>query len=58
MILVARRDERLIELAQELQREHPKLLVHKVWVPPFGGGTHNALPQNGGGHGFPAADQT
>ncbi len=28
MILVARRDERLIELAQELQREHPKLLVH------------------------------
>jgi len=28
MILVARRDERLIELAQELQREHPKLLAH------------------------------
>ncbi len=28
MILVARRDERLIELADELQREHPKLVVH------------------------------
>ena len=28
MILVARRDERLIELADQLQREHPKLLVH------------------------------
>ena len=28
MILVARRDERLIELADELQREHPKLIVH------------------------------
>jgi short-subunit dehydrogenase len=28
MILVARRDERLIELADQMQREHPKLLVH------------------------------
>src|SRR5215472_17431822 len=28
MILVARRDERLIELANQLQREHPKLVVH------------------------------
>ena len=28
IILVARRDERLIELADELQRQHPKLLVH------------------------------
>lgn len=28
MILVARRDERLVELADHLQREHPKLLVH------------------------------
>jgi short-subunit dehydrogenase len=28
MILVARRDERLIELADELQREHPELVVH------------------------------
>ena len=28
MILVARRDERLIELADQLQREHPKLIVH------------------------------
>ena len=28
MILVARRDERLIELADQLQRERPKLLVH------------------------------
>jgi hypothetical protein len=22
----------------------PKLLAHRVWSPPFGGGTHNALP--------------
>ena len=22
----------------------PKLIVHRVWAPPFGGGTHNALP--------------
>ena len=28
MILVARRDERLAEFANELHREHPKLLVH------------------------------
>ena len=28
MILVARRDERLLELADQLQREHPKLSVH------------------------------
>jgi len=28
MILVARRDERLIELAAQLQREHPGLFVH------------------------------
>jgi short-subunit dehydrogenase len=28
MILVARRDERLIELADQLQREHPKLVIH------------------------------
>jgi short-subunit dehydrogenase len=28
MILVARRDEKLIELADQLQREHPKLVVH------------------------------
>jgi hypothetical protein len=28
MILVARRDEKLIELADQLQREHPNLLVH------------------------------
>src|SRR6266481_6089247 len=28
MTLVARRDERLVELAGQLQREHPKLLVH------------------------------
>ena len=25
-------------------RANPKLIVHKVWAPPFGGGTHNALP--------------
>jgi len=28
MILVARRDEKLIELADRLKREHPKLVVH------------------------------
>jgi short-subunit dehydrogenase len=28
MILIARRDQRLIELADELQQEHPKLLVY------------------------------
>jgi short-subunit dehydrogenase len=28
MILIARRDEKLIELADRLQREHPKLIVH------------------------------
>jgi short-subunit dehydrogenase len=28
LILVARRDERLIDLAAELQRDHPKLAVH------------------------------
>ena len=28
LILVARRDERLIDLADQLQREYPKLLVH------------------------------
>jgi hypothetical protein len=28
LILVARRDERLIELADHLKREHPKLVVH------------------------------
>src|SRR5262249_39578786 len=28
MILLARRDERLVELADQLQRDHPKLLVH------------------------------
>ncbi|HUC17453.1 MAG TPA: hypothetical protein VMA37_07185 [Acetobacteraceae bacterium] len=25
-------------------RTNPHLIVHKVWAPPFGGGTHNALP--------------
>jgi hypothetical protein len=25
-------------------RSAPKLITHKVWAPPFGGGTHNALP--------------
>jgi short-subunit dehydrogenase len=28
MILVARRDERLIELSDQLQREHPRIVVH------------------------------
>ena len=25
-------------------KANPKLITHKVWAPPFGGGTHNALP--------------
>jgi hypothetical protein len=25
-------------------REKPKLVVHRNWCPPFGGGTHNCLP--------------
>src|SRR6202012_5732868 len=25
-------------------RAAPKLITHKIWAPPFGGGTHNALP--------------
>jgi hypothetical protein len=25
-------------------RSAPKLITHKMWAPPFGGGTHNALP--------------
>jgi hypothetical protein len=25
-------------------RATPKLIVHRSWAPPFGGGTHNALP--------------
>ena len=28
-------------------RTAPKLIAHKVWSPPFGGGTHNALPLPG-----------
>lgn len=28
-------------------RSAPKLIAHKVWSPPFGGGTHNALPLPG-----------
>ena len=25
-------------------KTNPKLIVHKTWAPPFGGGTHNCLP--------------
>jgi hypothetical protein len=25
-------------------RANPKLITHKYWAPPYGGGTHNALP--------------
>jgi hypothetical protein len=25
-------------------KANPKLIVHRVWSPPFGGGTHNCLP--------------
>jgi hypothetical protein len=28
-------------------RTRPKLITHKTWAPPFGGGTHNALPLRG-----------
>ncbi len=28
-------------------REEPKLIAHRNWSPPFGGGTHNALPLPG-----------
>ena len=28
-------------------RHAPTLIAHKVWSPPFGGGTHNALPLPG-----------
>ena len=28
-------------------RAHPKLITHRMWAPPFGGGTHNALPLPG-----------
>ena len=28
-------------------RTAPKLITHKMWAPPFGGGTHNALPLPG-----------
>jgi hypothetical protein len=31
----------LIDIAD---REHPRLIVHRNWSPPFGGGTHTALP--------------
>ncbi len=28
-------------------KTNPKLIVHKTWAPPFGGGTHNCLPLPG-----------
>jgi hypothetical protein len=28
-------------------RAHPKMLTHRNWSPPFGGGTHNCLPLPG-----------
>ena len=28
-------------------RARPQLITHKTWAPPFGGGTHNALPLPG-----------
>lgn len=28
-------------------RAAPKLITHRMWAPPFGGGTHNALPLPG-----------
>src|ERR1700722_4845610 len=26
------------------EKANPKLITHRTWAPPFGGGTHNALP--------------
>ena len=37
------RDDGMVEL-DIADREDPKLVVHRNWCPPFGGGTHNCLP--------------
>lgn len=33
-----------ISLVDVSDRSNPKTIVHRSWCPPFGGGTHNALP--------------
>jgi hypothetical protein len=33
-----------ITLLDIKDRGNPKLIAHRVWCPPYGGGTHNALP--------------
>lgn len=34
----------VLELMDVTGRSAPRLLVHRNWSPPFGGGTHNCLP--------------
>jgi hypothetical protein len=33
-----------ISIVDVSDRYHPKTIVHRTWCPPYGGGTHNALP--------------
>jgi hypothetical protein len=33
-----------VALVDVADRSNPKLISHRTWAPPFGGGTHNALP--------------
>ncbi|MEJ0097671.1 MAG: hypothetical protein WDM84_06820 [Bauldia sp.] len=33
-----------VALVDVADRANPKLISHRTWAPPFGGGTHNALP--------------
>jgi hypothetical protein len=33
-----------ISLVDVKDRSNPKTIVHRTWCPPYGGGTHNALP--------------
>jgi len=33
-----------LSLVDVTDRHHPKTIVHRTWCPPYGGGTHNALP--------------
>jgi hypothetical protein len=38
-----------LSLIDLTDREHPTLIAHRNWSPPFGGGTHTALPLPGRG---------
>jgi hypothetical protein len=33
-----------ISIVDVADRSNPKTIVHRTWCPPYGGGTHNALP--------------